>query len=85
MNKVGRDMQNAIPSSFNLDASINGAYSMAGRPGMAGSLPDDAGSVTNHFHIAELVVREEADIDKIAAALFRKQQQARRSQGVAFA
>jgi len=79
MNKVGRDMQNAIPDDFDIGANIHGGYNLGALQG-AGT---EAG-VVNHFHIAELIVREEADIRKIAGQLFRLQQQSQRGRGVVF-
>lgn len=44
-------------------------------PGLGSTTPVAVGAtVTNTFNIAELVVREEADIDRIARELLRKQQ-----------
>jgi phage-related protein len=87
MQGVARDMQRAIPTDFNLGANINGAYSLASAPaqGNTGYKGASNGGIANHFYISGLTVREEADIDKIAGALYRKQQQAQRGRGVAFA
>lgn len=55
---------------------------------MVASLLDDftsdkgnGGNVVNNFNIASLVVREEADIEKISAALEKKQRQQKRAKG----
>jgi len=79
MNRVGRDMQNAIPDDFDIGANIHGGYAMGA---LAGNQME--AGVVNHFHIAELIVREEADIRKIAGQLFRLQQQSQRGRGVVF-
>lgn len=51
-------------------------------PGSPGSGSDGGKSVTNHFSIAELVVREEADVKKIAKSLYDMQKSASRGRGV---
>jgi len=81
MNKVGRDMQNAIPHDFDIGADIHGAYVYSG----AGAGFEVGSGIVNNFNISELIVREEADIHKIAGQLFRLQQQTQRGRGVAFA
>ena len=42
-------------------------------------------TVTNHFHIGEMVVREEADVKKIAKELYNMQKTKSRSKGVVMA
>jgi phage-related protein len=42
---------------------------------------DEGGNIINKFEIAELVIREEADIDKLADALEKKQRQQKRAKG----
>lgn len=42
-------------------------------------------NVVNHFHIAELVVREEADVKKISRELYNMQKSKSRSKGVSMA
>jgi len=81
MNKVGRDMQNAIPRDFDIGADIHGAYATSG----VGVGFEPSSGIVNNFNISELIVREEADIHKIAGQLFRLQQQNQRGRGVAFA
>lgn len=60
----------SIPSSLN-----------AGRMG-AGATAGGETTVTNHFHIAALQVREEADVKKVARELYNMQKTKTRSKGV---
>ena len=60
----------SIPSSLN-----------AGRMG-AGATAGGETTVTNHFHIAALQVREEADVKKVAKELYNMQKTKTRSKGV---
>lgn len=60
----------SIPSSLN-----------AGRMG-AGATAGGEMTVTNHFHIAALQVREEADVKKVAKELYNMQKTKTRSKGV---
>lgn len=60
----------SIPSSLN-----------AGRAG-AGATAGGETTVTNHFHIAALQVREEADVKKVAKELYNMQKTKTRSKGV---
>ena len=60
----------SIPSSMN-----------AGRMG-AGATAGGETTVTNHFHIAALQVREEADVKKVAKELYNMQKTKTRSKGV---
>ncbi|MFD9628680.1 phage tail protein [Peribacillus muralis] len=46
-----------------------------------GGAAGTGGGVVNRFEISQLVVREEADVDKIAAALEKKQRQQTRAKG----
>jgi hypothetical protein len=86
MQGVARDMQRAIPTDFNLGANIRGGYSLASaQPQLNSGFSSGANGMVNNFYISGLTVREEADIDKIAGALYRTQQQAQRGRGVAFA
>lgn len=57
-------------------ASLN-----AGRTG-AGATAGGETTVTNHFHIAALQVREEADVKKVAKELYNMQKTKTRSKGV---
>lgn len=57
-------------------ASLN-----AGRTG-AGATAGSETTVTNHFHIAALQVREEADVKKVAKELYNMQKTKTRSKGV---
>jgi predicted N-acetyltransferase YhbS len=50
----------------------------------AGSYDGAAGGISNNFNIASLIVREEADINKIADALYRMQRRNARGMGVTF-
>jgi hypothetical protein len=43
---------------------------------------NDGGSISNYFNISELVVREEADIERIAQQLYSLQQSALRGTGI---
>ena len=60
----------SIPSSLN-----------AGRMGAGATAGGDT-TVTNHFHIATLQVREEADVKKVAKELYNMQKTKTRSKGV---
>ena len=60
----------SIPSSLN-----------AGRMGAGATAGGDT-TVTNHFHIAALQVREEADVKKVAKELYNMQKTKTRSKGV---
>lgn len=71
MKGVSAKMTAAVPTDF----AINGSF--------AGGITSGGGSVTNHFNISQLVVREDADIDRIASALFRRQKLAARGVGIA--
>lgn len=59
-----------------IPASLN-----AGRMG-AGATAGGETTVTNHFHIAALQVREEADVKKVAKELYNMQKTKTRSKGV---
>lgn len=59
-----------------IPASLN-----AGRTG-AGATAGGETTVTNHFHIAALQVREEADVKKVAKELYNMQKTKTRSKGV---
>lgn len=59
-----------------IPASLN-----AGRMG-AGAIAGGETTVTNHFHIAALQVREEADVKKVAKELYNMQKTKTRSKGV---
>jgi len=82
MKQVENDIKNSIPKDLELDAVIQGSFNPAR---VTGAATEAMGSITNNFNISELIVREEADIDRIAGALFRKQQQSMRGVGVAYA
>jgi phage-related protein len=81
MKKVGRNMQNAIPTNFdtNIGASV--------LTGSLGANTTDlgyfagAGGIVNNFNVSA-VVREEADINKIASRFYKLQQRSARGMGV---
>jgi len=50
------------------------AYAVAGEQGPERVTPTAETNITNHFSIAQLVVREEADVDRIAERLYQMQQ-----------
>jgi len=81
MKQVENDIRDSIPKDLELDAVVRGSFYPKG----AGADLTGAAGITNNFNIAELVVREESDINRIAGALFRKQQQSMRGAGVVFA
>ena len=64
-------------------ASIPGDLSGNGRGSSVSG--DGSTTVTNHFHIGEMVVREEADVKKIAKELYSLQKTKTRSKGVVMA
>lgn len=58
---------------------------LTGRGGGAAASGGGDTNVVNHFHIAELVVREEADVKKISRELYNMQKSKTRSKGVSMA
>ena len=58
---------------------------LTGRGGGATTSGGGDTNVVNHFHIAELVVREEADVKKISRELYNMQKSKSRSKGVSMA
>lgn len=49
-------------------------YAIAGEAGVESIVPGVGGGITNEFNIAQMIVREEADISKIARELYTLQQ-----------
>ena len=58
---------------------------LTGRGGAPAASGGGDTTVTNHFHIEEFVVREEADIKKISRELYNMQKTKSRSKGVSMA
>jgi len=75
MNKLSTEMVNAVPTSFSATANMRG-----GTPGRApaGTGPATSGTII----IKELIVREEADINKIARQLDGLQRIEQRKRGL---
>lgn len=79
-----------IETGFSAKATVEAVSAsvpadLTGRGG--GSTTSGGGdtNVVNHFHIAELVVREEADVKKISRELYNMQKSKSRSKGVSMA
>lgn len=79
-----------IETGFSAKATVEAVSAsvpadLTGRGG--GATTSDGGdtNVVNHFHIAELVVREEADVKKISRELYNMQKSKSRSKGVSMA
>jgi hypothetical protein len=80
MNKLNRALIDE--ANFDLNQKRAGGSPYGGYDSDGGAT--GAAGIVNNFHMHGLVVREEADIGKIADTLYRKQQQNRRGLGVAF-
>ena len=76
-----------IETGFSAKATVEAVSAsipadLTGRGGAPAASGGGDTTVTNHFHIAELVVREEADIKKISRELYNMQKTKSRSKGV---
>jgi len=60
-------------------------YAIAGEKGPETVSPSQPATITNQFNISELIVREEADVRKIAEELLRLQERKYRALGISFA
>jgi phage-related protein len=78
---IGERVRSAVSTDFNISANVRSGLMPNTTTGTAGNTTE---SIVNNFHMHGLVIREDADINKIADALHRKQQQARRGLGVAY-
>lgn len=79
-----------IETGFSAKATVEAVSASvpADLTGRGGGAPTSGGgdtNVVNHFHIAELVVREEADVKKISRELYNMQKSKSRSKGVSMA
>lgn len=79
-----------IETGFSAKATVEAVSASApadltGRGGGAAASGGGDTNVVNHFHIAELAVREEADVKKIARELYNMQKSKTRSKGVSMA
>ena len=79
-----------IETGFSAKATVEAVSAsvpadLTGRGGGATTSGGGDTNVVNHFHIAELVVREEADIKKISRELYNMQKSKSRSKGVSMA
>lgn len=79
-----------IETGFSAKATIEAVSAsvpadLTGRGGGATTSGGGDTNVVNHFHIAELVVREEADVKKISRELYNMQKSKSRSKGVSMA
>lgn len=79
-----------IETGFSAKATVEAVSAsipadLTGRGGAPAASGGGDTTVTNHFHIAELVVREEADIKKISRELYNMQKTKSRSKGVSMA
>jgi phage-related protein len=84
MKKIGRDMQNAIPTDFSATVGTSLLPRSFGATGTDNGYASAAAGIINNFNVSGLVVREEADIDRIANQLYRLQQRGARGMGVSF-
>ena len=79
-----------IETGFSAKATVEAVSAsvpadLTGRGGGATTSGGGDTNVVNHFHIAELVVREEADVKKISRELYNMQKSKSRSKGVSMA
>lgn len=79
-----------IETGFSAKATVEAVSAsvpadLTGRGGGATTSGGGDTNVANHFHIAELVVREEADVKKISRELYNMQKSKSRSKGVSMA
>ena len=79
-----------IETGFSAKATVEAVSASvpADLTGLGGGATASGGgdtNVVNHFHIAELVVREEADVKKISRELYNMQKSKSRSKGVSMA
>lgn len=79
-----------IETGFSTKATVEAVSAsvpadLTGRGGGATTSGGGDTNVVNHFHIAELVVREEADVKKISRELYNMQKSKSRSKGVSMA
>lgn len=79
-----------IETGFSAKATVEAVSAsvpadLTGRGGGAAASGGGDTNVVNHFHIAELAVREEADVKKIARELYNMQKSKTRSKGVSMA
>ena len=79
-----------IETGFSAKATVEAVSAsvpadLTGRGGGATTSVGGDTNVVNHFHIAELVVREEADVKKISRELYNMQKSKSRSKGVSMA
>lgn len=85
-----KDSIGEIETGFSAKATVEAVSAsvpsdLTGRGGGSTSTGGGNTTVTNNFHIAELVVREEADIKKISRELYNMQKTKSRSKGVSMA
>lgn len=93
LSKVNEELAGSIgeiETGFTARATIEQIASsvpadLTGRGGGAASSVGGDTTVTNHFHIGSLVVREEADVKKVAKELYTMQKTKTRSKGVVMA
>ena len=79
-----------IETGFSAKATVEAVSAsipadLTGRGGAPAASGGGDTTVTNHFHIEEFVVREEADIKKISRELYNMQKTKSRSKGVSMA
>ncbi len=85
-----KDSIGEIETGFSAKATVEAVSAsipadLTGRGGGTAVSGGGDTNVVNHFHIAELVVREEADVKKISRELYNMQKSKTRSKGVAMA
>lgn len=89
VNAALADSIGEIETSFNASATISQVEAAlpSVMPGGGGAGAESSGgtTITNHFEIASLVVREEADVKKISRELYNMQKSKSRGKGVVMA
>ena len=89
VNAALADSIGEIETSFNASATISQVEAAlpSVMPGGGGAGAEISGgtTITNHFEIASLVVREEADVKKISRELYNMQKSKSRGKGVVMA
>lgn len=78
MDKVSKDINNAIPTDFDVDARV-GANTQTSGSGSGGTVITYTGPLVS---VAQMVVRSEDDIRKVSQGLYNLMQSGTRAQGI---
>ena len=78
MDKVSKDINNAIPTDFDVDARV-GANAQTSGSGSGGTVITYTGPLVS---VAQMVVRSEDDIRKVSQGLYNLMQSGTRAQGI---